>query len=615
MSRAELFQPLPADVESRPNGAETDVLREWREQKTFESVQRAREKAPAFVFWEGPPTANGRPGIHHVLARTVKDSVCRYQTMRGKRVDRKAGWDTHGLPVELEVEKKLGISGKPQIEEYGVARFNAQCRESVWTYKKEWEELSERTGYWLDYSHPYVTYENEYIESVWNLLGLFHGKGLVYRGKRVLPFCGRCGTGLSSGRLSGRDGSERHGSLPSAGARRHRARELPRVDDDSLDPAEQFRSGRAPRSRVCARPRSDRRTCGRAARDRLGCRRARTGRPAEGSSDPRSTPRKRARREGLRAPVLGGPSRRPDRLGVARGRRGSPRLCGRLRHRRGRNRDRAPGALRRRRLGPRARKPSPRARRRRFGRTLREGRRTGTRLDVLQGGRRRVDGGPEGARSSLPQGARVPQLPALLALLDTAVLFSRARLVHPHDSAEGADGRAQSEDPLGAAGSRGEALRRVAGEQRRLEHLSRPVLGHAAAFLGVRRLRRRGGYRKPRESRRACGETSRRPRSISTGPPSTRSLFPVQRVEKRCVARRRCSIAGSIPARCPTRSTAGRSARGARRIGALISRPTSSPRGSTRRGAGSTPCTPSARSSRRSPSSGSPTAPPTRPAS
>src|SRR5258708_21067918 len=110
MGRAELFQPLPVDVESRPNGAEIDVLRGWREEKACEAVQRARESAPAFVFWEGPPTANGRPGIHHVLARTVKDSVCRYQTMRGKRVDRKAGWDTHGLPVELEVKKKLGIS-------------------------------------------------------------------------------------------------------------------------------------------------------------------------------------------------------------------------------------------------------------------------------------------------------------------------------------------------------------------------------------------------------------------------------------------------------------------------------------------------------------------------
>ncbi|HEV8113120.1 MAG TPA: isoleucine--tRNA ligase [Planctomycetota bacterium] len=204
MGRTDLFQPLPGEVESRPSGAETEVLRAWREQKTFETVQRARSGAPPFVFWEGPPTANGRPGIHHVLARTIKDSVCRYQTMRGKRVERKAGWDTHGLPVELEVEKKLGISGKPQIEalDGGVARFNRECRESVWTYKKEWEELSERTGYWLDYASPYVTYEPEYIESVWYLLALFHGKGLVYRGKRVLPYCGRCGTGLSSHELA-----------------------------------------------------------------------------------------------------------------------------------------------------------------------------------------------------------------------------------------------------------------------------------------------------------------------------------------------------------------------------------------------------------------------------
>jgi isoleucyl-tRNA synthetase len=201
MARADRFQPLPAGVETHPAGPEAETLRGWRENRTFEAVQKARAGAAPFVFWEGPPTANGRPGIHHVLARTIKDCVCRYKTMRGFRVDRKAGWDTHGLPVELEVEKKLGISGKPQIEAYGVARFNAQCRESVWTYKKEWEELSERTGYWLDYSHPYVTYENEYIESVWSLLELFHRKGFVYRGKRVLPYCGRCGTGLSSHEL------------------------------------------------------------------------------------------------------------------------------------------------------------------------------------------------------------------------------------------------------------------------------------------------------------------------------------------------------------------------------------------------------------------------------
>ncbi|MBI5361563.1 MAG: isoleucine--tRNA ligase [Planctomycetes bacterium] len=196
-----LFAPLPDDLTAKPDAAEAEVLAAWRANDTFGALQRTRAGAPSFVFWEGPPTANGRPGIHHVLARTIKDAVCRWQTMNGKRVVRKAGWDTHGLPVELEVEKKLGISGKPDIERYGVAAFNKQCRESVWTYQKDWEQLSERIGYWLDYSDPYITYAEDYVESVWSLLARFHGAGLVYRGKKVLPYCGRCGTGLSSHEL------------------------------------------------------------------------------------------------------------------------------------------------------------------------------------------------------------------------------------------------------------------------------------------------------------------------------------------------------------------------------------------------------------------------------
>lgn len=195
------FAPLPEYATKDPDRLERDVLARWRAQDVFARVQAARADAPAFVFWEGPPTANGRPGIHHVLARSIKDAACRYRTMRGQRVERKAGWDTQGLPVELEVEKSLGISGKPQIEDYGVAEFNARCRESVWTYKKEWEELSERIGYWLDYERPYVTYEKDYIESVWFLLAKLHQKGLVYRGKRVLPYCTRCGTSLSAHEL------------------------------------------------------------------------------------------------------------------------------------------------------------------------------------------------------------------------------------------------------------------------------------------------------------------------------------------------------------------------------------------------------------------------------
>lgn len=196
-----LFAPLPDDVTGKPAAAEQLVLERWKRDDTFGAVQRARANAPSFVFWEGPPTANGRPGIHHVLARSIKDAVCRWQTMNGKRVVRKAGWDTHGLPVELEVEKKLGISGKPQIETFGVAPFNAECRKSVWTYQQEWEQLSGRIGYWLDYANPYVTYAEDYVESVWAVLARFHAAGLVYRGKKVLPYCGRCGTGLSSHEL------------------------------------------------------------------------------------------------------------------------------------------------------------------------------------------------------------------------------------------------------------------------------------------------------------------------------------------------------------------------------------------------------------------------------
>ena len=196
-----LFAALHETIANAPAAAEEEVLANWRAQQTFQAVQQARAQGQPFVFWEGPPTANGKPGIHHVAARTVKDSVCRYQTMRGRRVTRKAGWDTHGLPVELEVEKRLGISGKPQIEQYGVGKFNAQCRESVWTYKQDWEQLSERIGYWLDYQNPYVTYSEDYVETIWYLLKRFHEAGLVYHGRRVLPYCGRCGTGLSSHEL------------------------------------------------------------------------------------------------------------------------------------------------------------------------------------------------------------------------------------------------------------------------------------------------------------------------------------------------------------------------------------------------------------------------------
>ncbi len=181
---------------------EQELLELWRSEDLFHRTIDATKDGDPFVFYEGPPTANGKPGIHHVFARTIKDLICRYQTMLGRSVTRIAGWDTHGLPVEIEVEKALAISGKADIEQYGVAEFNARCKESVFAYKSDWERLSERIGYWLDYSRPYVTYTNDYIETVWWLLKQLADKDLLYDGHKVLPYCPRCGTSLSSHELA-----------------------------------------------------------------------------------------------------------------------------------------------------------------------------------------------------------------------------------------------------------------------------------------------------------------------------------------------------------------------------------------------------------------------------
>ncbi len=181
---------------------EKNILKFWREKDIFEKSVASRDPEKSFIFYEGPPTANGKPGIHHVLSRTVKDLVCRLRTMQGFRVERKAGWDTHGLPVEIEVEKKLGIQGKDQVVEYGIEKFNQQCRESVFAYKKEWDELTRRIGYWIDLENPYITYTNEYIESVWWIIEQFWKKKLLYIGYKILPYCPRCETPLSSHELS-----------------------------------------------------------------------------------------------------------------------------------------------------------------------------------------------------------------------------------------------------------------------------------------------------------------------------------------------------------------------------------------------------------------------------
>ncbi len=181
---------------------ELQQLELWKSEQLFRRTLEAGQGGEPYVFYEGPPTANGRPGIHHVFARTIKDLICRFHAMQGQAVTRIAGWDTHGLPVEIEVEKELKLSGKKDIERFGVAEFNARARTSVFKYQSEWESLSDRIGYWLDYEHPYVTCSNEYIETVWWLLKRLRERDLLYRGHRVLPYCPRCGTVLSSHELA-----------------------------------------------------------------------------------------------------------------------------------------------------------------------------------------------------------------------------------------------------------------------------------------------------------------------------------------------------------------------------------------------------------------------------
>ena len=194
------FAVLPPDRAARE--IEEELLERWLSEDLFGRSVKAREGAPEYVFFEGPPTANGRPGIHHVFARTVKDLFCRHRAMKGFHVARKAGWDTHGLPVEIEVEKALGISGKQDIEKFGVENFNQRCRESVWKYREDWEKLSARMGYWLDYEHPYITYSNDYVESVWWALKTLYEKSYLVQGHKILPYCPRCGTALSSHELA-----------------------------------------------------------------------------------------------------------------------------------------------------------------------------------------------------------------------------------------------------------------------------------------------------------------------------------------------------------------------------------------------------------------------------
>ena len=182
--------------------AEVEILNWWKENSVFEKSLKSREDGIPFTFYEGPPTANGKPGIHHVMARTVKDLFCRYKTLKGFKVERKGGWDTHGLPVEIEVEKELGLEGRSQVEDFGVAEYNKKCRESVLKYKDLWDNLTKRMGYWVDLDHPYVTFENDYIESLWWAFKQLYDKNLVYKGYKIQWYSPGSGTVLSSHEVS-----------------------------------------------------------------------------------------------------------------------------------------------------------------------------------------------------------------------------------------------------------------------------------------------------------------------------------------------------------------------------------------------------------------------------
>jgi isoleucyl-tRNA synthetase len=190
-----MFKPVSSKL--NVNAMELTILKFWKKEDIFHASINTREGNPEYVFYEGPPTANGIPGVHHVLARAFKDIFPRYKTMQGFHVSRRGGWDTHGLPVEIEVEKKLGFKNKQQIEDYGIAEFNHLCRESAFANIQEWEKLTERIAYWVDFKNAYVTYKNSYIESVWWILKNLWDKGLLYQGFKVVPYCPRCGTPLS----------------------------------------------------------------------------------------------------------------------------------------------------------------------------------------------------------------------------------------------------------------------------------------------------------------------------------------------------------------------------------------------------------------------------------
>ena len=190
-----IFESLKKETNSE---MEKEILKKWKSENILEKTIENRKNCENFVFYDGPATANGKPGIHHMLAKELKDTFCKYKTMQGYKVLRKVGWDTHGLPVEVQVEKQLGFSGKKDIENYGIEKFNKKCRESVWENEEAFRKLTEEMGQFIDIKNPYITYDNNYIETEWWILKKYFDAGLIYNGYKITPYCPRCGTSLSS---------------------------------------------------------------------------------------------------------------------------------------------------------------------------------------------------------------------------------------------------------------------------------------------------------------------------------------------------------------------------------------------------------------------------------
>ena len=487
------------------------MLARWREQNVFERSLANREGAPVWSFYEGPPTANGRPGSHHVLARVFKDVYPRYRTMTGYRVPRKAGWDCHGLPVELEVEKDLGISSKQEIEEFGIAEFNQRCRESVFEYVEEWDRLTERIGFWIDLDDPYVTLENDYIESVWWSLRQLWDKELLYEGHKVVPYCPRDGTPLSSHEVAQGyqevDDPSIYVRFPLLGAERESLLvwtttpwTLPGNEAVAVAPDVVYVKARVGEEVLILAEALVAKVLGEGVEilDRIPGSEL-VGTNYEGPLFDLSD--RRARR------LPGDRRRLRHHRGRHRPRPHRPRLRrGRL-HRRGGQRPLRPDR-RRHPLQPGPARRDLRPPRRRLRGPLRQG----------PGGDPGPDRRPRQPRAALPRAGLHALLPALLALRDAAPLLRDHQLVHRHLAEARPAARQQRGDRLAPRARQARPLRQMAREQHRLGALAQPLLGDAAADLALHRTRLRRP-RLHRLGRRAAGALARRLRPRRPPPP------------------------------------------------------------------------------------------------